>query len=171
MTSELFTAEDRARLNRLTDEAELRAMLADVAARIDWLDWPGLAALFWPDAQFDFGMFKGDLAAYLEFVRTLEEGYRRRMHLFGMPTIRIDGARARLDAPSIIVCRTDNGGGGIEDVFTGRYVLSAERRGTEWRFASLDYLMNSIDRWDRETDDRTAPMNFFEGFGPDHPLA
>jgi hypothetical protein len=160
-----------AAIEALIAKARLGELVAEYANLIDWLDWDRLDAVFWPEATFDFGMFKGDFAAYRKFVAELEEGYARRLHMFGMPTVTLDGDRARVDAGSAIVCRTDDPAPGIDDVFWGRYLFTAERRGGEWRLAGLTYVLNLFDRTERKTDDRGGPMTFGNGLSPRHPLA
>lgn len=158
-------------LETLLARATLQDLLAEYATLMDWIDWDRMTQVFWPDAAFDFGMFKGDLAEYSDFVRTLEEPYARRLHMFGLPTIRIDGDRARVDAGSLITCRTADPAPGIDDTFWGRYLFEAERRAGEWRFVRLTYLLNLAERVERTLDDTGAPMNFSEGLSPAHPFA
>lgn len=158
-------------MQRLADRAALQDLVAEYAALMDWIDWDRLDHVFWPDAQFDFGMFKGDLGAYREFVAALEEPYDRRLHLFGLPVIRIDGDVARVDAGSLITCRTAEPAPGIDDTFWGRYLFDAERRDGTWRFVRLTYLLNLAERVERCVDDTTGPMNFSAGLSPSHPLA
>lgn len=155
----------------LLDKARLTELLAEYANLLDWVDWQRLDTVFWPEAVFDFGIFKGDFAAYRTFVAELEEGYARRLHMFGLPSIRLAGDRARIDATCAIVCRTDEPSPGIDDTFWGRYVLTAERRGGEWRLSALTYVLNLFDRVERQADDRNMPMTFADKLGPDHPLA
>lgn len=157
--------------DKLVSRACLQDLVADYAGLMDWIDWDVLDRVFWPDAQFDFGMFKGDLAAYRSFVQMLEEPYARRLHMFGLPVIRIDGDRARVDAGSLITCRTAEPAPGIDDTFWGRYLFDAERRDGEWRFSRLTYLLNLAERVERTIDDRAGPMNFSEGLSPIHPFA
>lgn len=160
-----------AALAALLDKARLTELLAEYANLLDWIDWRRLDAVFWPDATFDFGMFRGDFAAYRTFVAELEEGYARRLHMFGLPSIRLAGDTARIDAPCGIVCRTDAPSPGIDDTFWGRYLLTAERRGGEWRLSALTYVLNLFDRVDRQADDRDMPMTFGDNLGPGRPLA
>lgn len=146
-------------------------LIAGYAHVIDWLEWDRLDAFFWPDARFDFGMFKGDLGEYRDFVVALEEGYARRLHMFALPAIRLAGDSAQVDVGSVIVCRTDDPAPGIDDTFWGRYLLTAERHGGEWRLSSLTYVLNLFDRVERREDDRSGPMNFGDGLSPRHPFA
>jgi len=158
-------------IDMLVARAAVQDLVAEYATLIDWIDWDRLGEVFWPEARFDFGMFKGDLPAYREFVAALEEPYARRMHMFGLPLVRIDGNRARVDVGSLITCRTADPEPGIDDTFRGRYLFEGERRDGEWRFVRLTYLLNLAERVERTLDDRAGPMNFGEGLSPSHPFA
>lgn len=160
-----------AAIENLLAKAQLTDLVAEYANLIDWIDWPRLDAVFWPEAQFDFGMFKGNFTEYRKFVAELEEGYARRLHMFTLPSISVSGDSARIDAGCVIVCRTDEPSPGIDDTFWGRYLLTAERRDGEWRLSGLTYVLNLFDRVVRAADDRTGPMNFGDGLSPKHPFA
>ncbi|CDO37401.1 MULTISPECIES: nuclear transport factor 2 family protein [Novosphingobium] len=158
-------------LAALVARARLTDLVAEYGNLIDWIEWDRLDAVFWPEATFDFGMFKGTFEEYRGFVARLEEGYARRLHMFAIPAITLAGDRARIDAGSVIVCRTDDPAPGIDDTFWGRYLFEAERRDGEWRLSGLTYVLNLFDRAARATDDRTGPMNFGDGLSPTHPFA
>ena len=81
-------------LTTLLAKARLGELVSDYANLNDWLDWDRLDSVFWPDSRFDFGMFQGGLDAYRTFVAELEEGYARRLHMFGIPTITLAGETA-----------------------------------------------------------------------------
>ncbi|CCA91397.1 nuclear transport factor 2 family protein [Novosphingobium sp. PP1Y] len=155
----------------LVARARLTELVAEYGNLIDWIDWGRLDAVFWPEAKFDFGMFKGNFEEYRGFVAQLEESYARRLHMFAIPAITLAGEYARIDAGSVIVCRTDDPAPGIDDTFWGRYLFEAECRKGEWRLSSLTYVLNLFDRAERATDDRTGPMNFGDGLSPKHPFA
>ena len=155
----------------LVARAALTDLVADYGELIDWLDWDRLDAVFWPEATFDFGMFTGDLAAYRAFVAGLEEGYARRLHMFAIPRIRVTGDTARIDAGSVIVCRTAEPAPGIDDTFWGRYLFTAEARDGVWKLSGLTYVLNLYDRVVRSADDRGGPMHFGDGLDVRHPFA
>lgn len=152
-----------------------RIRLADLVTHygnlIDWLAWDELDAVFWPEARFDFGMFAGDLAAYRGFVTALEESYTRRLHLFVAPHIRIAGSCARIDAGSLILCRTVDPAPGFDDKFWGRYLFDAECRDGIWKLSSLTYLLNLHDRIPLAAADGDGPMHFGDDLSPAHRFA
>lgn len=158
-------------LRLLADEAALGRLVARYGEAIDWLDWARIDDLFWADAQFDFGMFKGSLEEYRDFVVALEESYSRRLHMFTLPVIDVAGDKARIDAGSIIVCRTTNDSHGVDDVFYGRYLFPAERRNGTWKLCGLTYVFSLIEQVQRQVSDNGMPMIFAEGLIPAHPLS
>ncbi|MBH0114927.1 nuclear transport factor 2 family protein [Novosphingobium sp. YJ-S2-02] len=155
----------------LVARARITDLIADYAQVIDWLDWDRLDSLFWPEAQFDFGMFKGDFGAYRDFVKALEEGYSRRLHMFTLPSIRISGEEARIDVGCVIVCRTAEPAPGSDATFWGRYLLGAQQRGGEWRLSELTYVLNLGGVNPRDGDDTGGPMNLGDGLSVAHPYA
>lgn len=159
-----------AALDRLVAKSELTDLLAEYANLIDWVEWDRLDAVFWPEATFDFGMFKGDFTTYRKFVAELEEGYARRLHMFALPSIDLDGDRAQIDVGCVILCRTDEPAPGNDVTIWGRYLLDAERRGDEWRFLGLTYVLNLFDLNNLAADDRGGPMIFGDGLSRSHPL-
>ncbi|WP_246604931.1 nuclear transport factor 2 family protein [Aquisediminimonas sediminicola] len=170
MTNTL-TQDDLTRIRRMFDESAIRDLLTDYTDAVDWIDWQAMDKIFWPDAILDYGFCKGDTAAIMPIVVSLEESYRRRLHMLGMPRIHLDGDQARADACSVIVARTDNDGGGVDDIFWGRYLFTAERRGDVWRLSSLTYLLNLLDSRQRDSDDRDGPVLMADDLTPDHPHA
>lgn len=158
-------------LEELLSKSALTGLIAEYANCIDWIDWKRLDDVFWPDATFDFGMFKGSFDEYRKFVVELEEGYARRLHMFALPSIRLSGDTAQIDVGCVITCRTDDPAPGIDDTFWGRYLLGAARRDGVWKLSSLIYVLNLFDRVEREVDDRSGPMLFGDGLSPDHPFA
>jgi hypothetical protein len=166
-----LTQQDLARVRTLFAESDIRALLSAYTDAVDWADWQAMDRIFWPDAILDYGFCKGDQATVMPVIVTLEESYRRRLHMFGMPRIHLDGDQARADACSVIVTRTDNDAGGVDDTFWGRYIFTAERRDNVWRLSSLTYLLNLIDSRQRDTDDRDGPVKMADDLSPSHPFA
>lgn len=160
-----------AALQTVIARAEIGNLIAEYARIIDWLDWDRLDAVFWPETVFDFGMFKGDFAAYRGFVADLESGYARRLHMFTLPSIAVSGQAAQVDVGCIIACRTDSPPPSVDETFWGRYLLTAEQRGEEWRLSGLTYVMNLYERVERQADDRGGPMHMGDDLTTAHPFA
>lgn len=166
-----FTDADGEMLTRLRDEAEIRTLIARYAAGLDWINRRQVEETFWPDAIADFGgMFKGDIAAFLPFVTQLESGYTRRMHMFGLPNIAINGTTAQVDAPSVTHFRELNGGERTDNFVAGRYLLKLEKRGAEWRFVHMHFMLNAFQSRQGPNDDE-GPLNLADNTTQEHPLA
>ncbi len=166
-----WTEADRATLERLSDEAAIRDLVTRYASGLDWMDWPRVGATLWPDARADFGgMFQGDTAAFLPFLVQLEEGYTRRMHMFGLPRILLDGDTAQADSPSVTHFRAVEGEERTDNFVFGRYLLKCTRRGHEWRIAHMVFMLNAF-RSEQEPNAEEGPLNLGDHTSPSHPLS
>ncbi len=166
-----FTEEDRRLLARLSDEAAIRDVIARYSQGVDWMNWPQVEETFWPDAVADFGdMFRGDRAAFLPFVTQLEMAYTRRMHMFGLSRIAIDGATAQVNTPSVTHFRGVEGDQRTENFVYGRYLLKLEKRGGEWRMIHMHFMLNAFQS-SHGPDEDEGPLNLGDHTAPDHPLA
>src|SRR5579863_7401527 len=94
-----------ATFRRLADEAACRSLIERYTYAVDWMNWTGLEALFWPDAFLDFGMWQGNRADFIPWVTQLEETYRRRLHMFSAPRIEVTGELARIETGVLMFLR------------------------------------------------------------------
>ena len=102
--------DERRQLARLLDESAIRAVVARYANSLDWMNWPVQESLVWEDAHIYFGdAFRGDRAAFMPFVKALEESYVRRMHMFGEPRIQLEGSEAQVEVASVTHVRASSG--------------------------------------------------------------
>ncbi len=166
-----FTEADRRLLTRLRDEADILDVIARYSQGLDWMNWTQVEEAFWPEAVADFGgMFRGDRAAFLPFVTQLEMSYTRRMHLFGLPRIAINGTTAQVNAPSVTHFRSVEGGQRTESFVFGRYLLKLEKRGEEWRVLHMHFMLNSFQS-NQGPDEDEGPLNLADHTTQAHPLA
>jgi SnoaL-like domain len=162
-----FSAAERRQLRKLLDESDCRALIERYAYAIDWMNWPGLEALFWPDAQLDFGMWSGDRTAFIPWVIQLEEGFTRRLHMLVSPRIEISGDTGRAEAGNCTYLRRiDEKGVAQDQALFGRYQFDFARRGSEWRFSGLRFLMHGLQQFPA-SDNGGAPF-FADGLTPGH---
>lgn len=153
----------------LLDEAQVSRLIGRYASMTDWLDWQGVENIFTPDATFDFGdMYRGNREGFLAFVAPMEEGYDRRLHLFGLPRIDVSGDTARAEAPAWIHTRNRGETRHVDAVFAGRYVFEARRTDEGWKLTRLAYFLNVLDVTQPAVAPE-APTNLADGFGPGHP--
>jgi len=167
MMSDLPDAE-RQLLRRLTDESACRQLLASYTYAVDWMNWSGLETLFWPDAEFDFGMWSGPRDQFVPWVTDLESGYQRRLHHFSMPRLGIEGDRGHAEVGSLMFMRLPGeSGAGKDELIAGRYQFGFTRREGEWRMSALQFLMHGAQQFPAVAD---GGADFFaDGLTPDHP--
>ena len=134
-------------LQKLLDEAACQRVLSRYGPAVDWRDGATLASLFWPDAEVDLGVFKGNGAATPAFL--LENAARslRRCHITTNISLHVAGNRAEAESCAIThaITETPSENAGSErfvHVFIGRYLDRLERRGDEWRIAARCYLLH-----------------------------
>lgn len=155
----------------LLDEAAIARLVGRYASMTDWLDWSGVSQVFTDDALFDFGdMYTGGRDGFLAFVAPMEEGYDRRLHLFGMPRIDVAGDTARAEAPSWIHTRNKGDAAHTDAVFAGRYVFDARRTAGGWKLTRLAYYLNVLDVT-QPAAGLEAPTKLADDWGPGHPDA
>ena len=163
-----LTDAERTELRALLDERACRTLIERYAYAVDWMNWPGLEALFWPEAYFDYGMWTGTRDEAIPWVTQLEEGYQRRLHMLASPRIEVMGDRARAEAGAIMFMRSaGDDGAGREDLLFARYQFDFERRGGEWRMSNLRFLMHGGQTF-APTDQGGAPF-FADGLTSAHP--
>ncbi|WP_156679506.1 nuclear transport factor 2 family protein [Sphingomonas profundi] len=159
---------DAGTVRRLVDEADIRDVLGRYASAVDWMNWPVAESLFWDDAEMDFGdMFRGSRADFMPFLIGLEEGYKRRMHLFGMPRIALRGDGADVELASITHVRVAGEDQRTDSFIYGRYMIGMERRGGVWRMTRLLFMLNQFQSHDGPPSD-AGPINLADDLFPGH---
>ena len=162
------THERDALLDQLLNESACRRLLESYTYAVDWMHWDGLAELFWPDAQFDFGMWQGDRAGFLPWVEALENSYERRLHHFASPRLRVADDEGQAEVGALLFMRViDDEQGAQDEIMAGRYLFSFECRSGEWRMQSLTFLLHGVQRL-TATDSGGADF-FADGLTPEHP--
>lgn len=162
---------ERRELARLIDESAIRAIVARYANSLDWMNWQVQETLFWEDARIDFGdLFRGDRAAFMPFVKALEESYTRRMHMFGEPRIHVDADDAQVEVASSTHVRAATAEGRTDSIIYGRYLLGLQRRKGEWRLSALFYMLNHVASASSAESD-AGPLNAADNTTMTHPMA
>ncbi len=130
------------------DDLLAKDAIADVLARysrtLDWLDEAGQASCYWPDAPIDYGFFKGTAADFVPVVMDIERRSVRRWHLTSPPAIRLTGAQhAEVETYGLTAgVRRSDDGTYAGTMYGGRYLDAFEKRGSEWRIARRDYVLD-----------------------------
>ena len=164
----------QAQVQQLLDERDCRQLLERYTYALDWMNWEGLTELFWRDAAVDFGLWSGDRDGFIPWVAELESGYRRRLHLFGIPRLHVAGGSGRAETTAAMFFRlgddVESGSetGPQDELMFGRYLFEFQQREEQWRISSLRCLLHGAQRF-AATDDGGADF-FADGLSTVHPL-
>lgn len=158
-------------LRRLLDESACRAVLARYGPAIDWHDRASLASVFWPDAEIDYGFFKGTGTALVDTLLHIATLSMRRYHMMSGERVRIDGSSA--DAESYMLTQAISAGENgalVSSVFHGRFLDRLERRQDEWRIARRVYLQHGAYTGPYTENSMLTDMLNADGLNTKHPL-
>ncbi len=125
-----------ARLAAMEAREAIRDRLHVYCRAIDRRDPSLLKQVYWPDAQVEYGMFKGAAYEFAELFTGWFEagGVGNTAHLLANVTIALDGDTALCESYLHAHHRVRREDGGLFDsVFGGRYHDRFERRGGLWR--------------------------------------
>lgn len=152
-----------AALNELIDRKQIEDVVARYARTLDWLDDEGQASCYWPDADIDYGFFKGKAAEFLPVVMQTERNSDRRWHMLGGLIVKFHSSTsASSECYGIFAGASRQDDGTLAgNLYGGRYLDEWEKRDNEWRISSRMYLLD----WQQ-------PLTNQPGFtpNPDFPL-
>jgi hypothetical protein len=129
-------------LQELLDKKACEEVLMRYGRTQDWLDEPGQGSCFWPDADVDFGFFKGNGADWVRTVMEHERAATRRWHMSTSVMIEIDGDTAKAECYGIAAGSTEVDGKLMDSVYGGRYLDELEKRNGEWRISKRMYILD-----------------------------
>lgn len=145
-------------LQQLLDKQAIAEVLARYSRTLDWLDDKGQAGCYWPDAEIDYGFFKGTAADFIPVVMAIERQSDRRWHALMGLIVQLHGPdRASAECCGIFAgARLQDDGALAGNLIGGRYLDEFEKRSGEWRIAKRLYLV-----------DWTQPLTNQPDFTPD----
>ena len=131
------------RLEALLDKQAIEEVVMRYSRTLDWLDEKGQSQCFWPDAEIDYGFYKGDGAGWVPVVMDVEMAAERRWHLCGGLIVMLNGTKASSECYGFTVsCAVDESGNKGDSLFGGRYLDEWEKRQTEWRILRRRYILD-----------------------------
>lgn len=133
-----------AALQQLIDRRQIEDVVARYARTLDWLDDDGQASCYWPDADIDYGFFKGKAADFLPVVMQTERDSDRRWHMLGGLIVKFhSGVSALSECYGIFAgARRQEDGTLAGNLYGGRYLDEWEKRNGEWRISARTYLLD-----------------------------
>jgi hypothetical protein len=128
----------------LADRLAIQDILSCHSRGLDRLDEALLKACYWPEAEVDYGSYKGPAQQFAELViPALQGNYELTRHCLGNTLVELRGSRAlvesSVDASHLLP------GAKEEMLFAGRYLDTLEKRGGRWKLLRRQVVMD----WNR----------------------
>ena len=125
----------------VADRLAIQEVLAWHSRGLDRLDVAALKACYWPEAEVDYGSYKGGAHVFADLVvGALGEGYELTRHGLGNQVIVIRDNTARVET---CVSAGHLFPGAEQDMhFYGRYLDRLEKRGDEWKIMHRQVVMD-----------------------------
>lgn len=128
-------------VEQVADRLAIEEILFLHSRGLDRCDAELLESCYWPEAEVDYGSYKGPAAAFAELVvPALEGSYELTRHTLANTLVRIEGRSAYTE--SHVTARHLLRGGAEEMVYCGRYLDRLERRGQVWKMMHRQVVMD-----------------------------
>ena len=132
---------DRNSTAQLADRMAIQDVLHGHCRGLDRNDGPAVAASYWPEAEVDYGSFRGPASQFAGLIGpALSAAYQLTRHCISNTLIDFEGQQAR--AESYVEAAHLLADGGSEMRFGGRYLDTLEKRGEEWRMLHRQVVMD-----------------------------
>jgi hypothetical protein len=148
-----------AELQALLDHHKVRDCIVRLARGEDRRDAAVLSTCFWPDATFDYAMYKGVFAEYLAWVVPGADAITNTQHVLGQSVIELSGDTAKAETHAISYHRVDMGAdergtavGDHDTCIGGRYLDDMEKRDGVWAIKHRTMLYDWYQDWGQSAD-------------------
>ena len=130
-------------LAELADRLAIMDVLAQHSRGVDRADEAVLKSAYWPDADVDYGAYKGPAHAFCAMLPKAIRGWAATHHLIGNLNIRIEGDDARVETyVSANHFHRIDGSPDNEMMYFGRYLDRMQRRGAVWKIMHRRVVMD-----------------------------
>ena len=128
-------------LDQIADQMAIHEVLNLHSRGLDRLDKGTILSAYWPEAEVDYGSFKGSAHLFAELVvAALGETYELTRHSLTNTLFHFSGPTARCEssvkAGHLLL------GAEEELLFYGRYLDTLEKRGTQWKIIHRQVVMD-----------------------------
>lgn len=165
---------DIARLVELLDETACRKVLGRYGSALDWRDEAALASTVWPDAEIDYGFFKGTGEEWVKTFMPIERAAGRPFHILMCEQLEVKSPYAYAESLGLSITREIplEGSTSVRQ-YWGRYLDELHKRGKEWRISKRTYIAHGV--WDIDISRGSAPgrlegLYIAENLTVDHPM-
>jgi hypothetical protein len=139
-------------IQALLDKQAIAEVQARYCRTLDWLDEAGLASVFWPDADIDYGFFVGSGEDFIPLVMQVEKSSERRWHNLTNLSIKLNGNDAEVECYGIAQSTSLRNGKKTDQMFGGRYLDAFEKRDDEWRISKRKFILDWTQSFDHGLD-------------------
>lgn len=146
----------------------IEEVLVAYSRALDWLDTDLLDQVFTPQAQIDYGFFKGSWEDFRPVLIEMERSFGRRWHLSVQSDIRFDMQGAWVTSYQMALSAPGTGSdtdeiGGFYGYYVDRFVETAQG----WRIASRKHLLLTAASWtETPPEGSLATLNLIGPTGP-----
>lgn len=128
-------------LQKLLDQKACEDVVLRYGRTLDWLDQAGQDECFWPDAEVDYGFFRGTGKEWVPVVMAVEASSVRRWHLSTGIMVQVEGDSAKSECYGLSEGTVEDEEGNLVDtLFGGRYLDELEKRDGQWRISKRTYI-------------------------------
>lgn len=158
-------------LRMLLDKQACNETITRYCRALDWLDEEALKAVFTPDADIDYGFFKGRGDAFIPVVMEVERSFIRRWHFLANAIIQVNGDTAEGECYGLAAGVSQREGRTVTDLFGGRYLDRFVRRAGNWMISRRVYSLDWHRSFDADANVEALPgLVWSNGLNPGHPL-
>lgn len=132
-------------LNRLIDEAEIKALHIRYCRGVDRLDWDLVRSCYHPDGTDDHGSYKGGIEGFIAWASVGLLRFESTTHFTGNQLVEVTGDVAWAEHYAVVFHRraADGDEPAADLIANVRYVDRVERRDGVWRIAERIVLADS----------------------------
>lgn len=149
-------------LKALLDRDAIRNCVVRLARGEDRRSAALIKSCWWPDSRFDYGVYGGEFAAYLDWVVPGADAIKDTQHVLGQTHVELLGDTAKAETHVISYHRVDMGeeAGEHDTCIGGRYLDTFARRDGEWRIADRVMLYDWEQDWGSSADWSKGVMGY-----------
>jgi len=135
-----MTQQDK--LTELLNKQDLMNLSIEYCHAVDRGDTDLMLSLWWPEAEVDVGVFKGNALEYAKVITAPNEALKRCYHSVSNPIYKIDGTKARGQVYVNAATTTVADGEESQGLVGGRYVDEYELRDGVWKFLFRAFVID-----------------------------
>ncbi len=147
-------------IQAMLDREQIKDCIARLARGEDRRDADLLKDCYWPDSNFDYGVYQGSFPEYLAWVVPGADTITNTQHVLGQAVVELSGNTAKAETHVISYHRVMMEGGERDTVIGGRYLDSMEKREGKWGISKRVMLYDWYQDWGHSVDWSQGVMGY-----------